>query len=110
VDDRPKARAEEQSGRITVHREADGHVLHLSGDVDALVLDKLTSDHGLNELRIVAIDVGELRYIDSTALTFLVRWAQDVRRHGRAAEIRRTTKRFERVLEVAGLTPLFVVN
>jgi anti-anti-sigma factor len=110
VDDRPEVRTDEQSGRITVNPEAGGHVLHLSGDIDALVVDKLSSDYGLDGLRIIAVDVSELRYIDSSALTFLVRWAMDARREGRPAEIRRATHRFYRVLEVAGLTSLFAVN
>lgn len=93
-----------------MNQEAGGHVLHLSGDIDAPVVEKLSTDHSLDGLRIIAVDVGELDYIDSTGLTFLVRWAKAAQKDGRPAEIRRTTHRFDRVLEVTGLTSLFAGN
>lgn len=101
------AGVEEPTGSITAEAVADGHVLYLSGDVDAFVVNQLNGEHSLDGLRIVAVDVGALRYIDSTGLTFLVRWAQEARRDGRRAEIRHSTHRFDRVLDVAGLTALF---
>jgi anti-anti-sigma factor len=97
----------EPSGFIAVEAEDDGHVLRLIGDVDASVVTVLTAEHALDDLRIVAVDVRELAYIDSTGLTLLVRWAQEAHREGRPAVIRHPTKRFERVLDMAGLTPLF---
>ena len=96
------------TGQITVGREADDHVMYLAGDVDAPVVKQAESEHVVDGLRIVAVDVGALRYIDSTGLTFLVRWAQEAARDGRPAEIRRTTRHFGRVLELAGLTKMFV--
>jgi anti-anti-sigma factor len=96
------------AGMITVEREADGHVLYLSGDVDAAVVAEAKTEQTLEGLRILAVDVGALTYIDSSGLTLLVRWAQNAKLDGRPAEIRHTTKRFDRVLEVAGLNSLFV--
>jgi anti-anti-sigma factor len=96
------------AGRIAVKREADGHVLYLTGDVDAPVVKQAESEHVVDGLRIVAVDVRALRYIDSTGLTFLVRWAQEAARDGRPAEIRHTTRHFDRVLDLAGLTSMFV--
>jgi anti-anti-sigma factor len=90
-----------------VQEEAGGHVLHLAGDVDALVLQQFTRERPLDQLRILAVDVGALRYIDSAGLSFLARWAQSARADGRPAEMRHMTPRFARVLEVSGLTPLF---
>jgi len=98
---------DELTGRITVQDEAGGHVLHLTGDVDAPVLRQLAREHGLDRLRILAVDVGAVRYIDSAGLSFLARWAQTARADGRPAELRHMTPRFARVLEVSGLTPLF---
>jgi anti-anti-sigma factor len=97
----------EPSGSIAVEPEGDGHVLRLIGDVDAAVVTVLSAEHALADLRVLAVDVRELAYIDSTGLTLLVRWAQDASRDGRPAVVRNPTKRFERVLEMAGLTPLF---
>jgi anti-anti-sigma factor len=107
VDDRGWGRPDELTGRITVVDAADGQVLHLIGDVDAPVLQQLAREHAVDRLRILAVDVGELAYIDSAGLSFLARWAQTARADGRPAEIRRATSRFERVLELSGLTPLF---
>jgi anti-anti-sigma factor len=99
--------ADELTGGITVQEEAGGRVLHLAGDVDAPVLQQFTRERPLDQLRIVAVDVGALGYIDSAGLSFLARWAQTARADGRPAETRRMTPRFARVLEVSGLTPLF---
>jgi anti-anti-sigma factor len=95
------------SGRIAVRGEDEGHVLYLTGDVDAAVVRALEREQSLADLRIVAVDVGGLAYIDSTGLALLVQWASDARRDNRPATIRGTTPRFERVLEVAGLGALF---
>jgi anti-anti-sigma factor len=100
-------RTPELTGGITVQEEAGGHVLHLAGDVDAPVLHQFTRERPLDQLRISAVDVGAVRYINSAGLSFLARWAQSARVDGRPAEIRRMTPRFARVLEVSGLTPLF---
>ena len=97
----------EPSGRIAVESETDGHVLRLIGDVDAAVASTLASEHSLDDLKIVAVDVRELAYIDSTGLPVLVRWAQAAHQEGRPAVIRHASQRFERVLEMAGLTSLF---
>ena len=82
--------------------------MYLIGDVDRPVVARAEKEHTLDGLEIVAVDVAELSYIDSTGLSFLVRWALDASMHDRPAEVRRTTHRFDRVLELAGLTSLFV--
>jgi anti-anti-sigma factor len=99
--------AAELTGLVVVQQEAGGHVLHLTGDVDAPVLSQLAGEYAVDDLHIHAVDVGALGFIDSTALAFLVRWAHTARGDGRPAEIRGGTPRFERVLEVCGLAPLF---
>lgn len=99
--------ADKLTGRITVQEEAGGHVLHLAGEVDAPVLQQFTRERPLDQLRILAVDVGALRYIDSAGLSFLASWAQSARADGRPAEMRHITPRLAQVLEVSGLTPLF---
>jgi anti-anti-sigma factor len=96
------------SGAITVQHTVDGQVLHLSGDVDDVAVARLRDTSPLDLSRIVAVDVGEVTYIDSTGLTLLVLWAREAASAGRPAEIRRRTPRFGRVLEVAGVADVFV--
>jgi anti-anti-sigma factor len=108
VDGRRAVRQQPPAGKIEVRHTAEGLVLLLSGDVDAPVVNDLGTGHPLDLSHVVAVDVGEMTYIDSTGLSFLARWAQEAARAGRPAEIRRRTPRFDRVLEVAGLAPMFV--
>jgi anti-anti-sigma regulatory factor len=75
--------------------------------VDAPVLQRFTRERPSDQLRILAVDVGALRYIDSAGLAFSADWAQSARADGRPAEMRRMTPRLARVLEVSGLTPMF---
>ena len=96
------------AGAITVQHTVDGDVLHLSGDVDDVAVERLRATSPPDLSRIVAVDVGELTYIDSTGLTLLVLWAREAAAAGRPAEIRRGTQRFGRVLEVAGVADVFV--
>ena len=97
----------EPSGFIRVEAQTDGHVMRLVGDVDASVVGALNNERTIEELGIVAVDVRELGYIDSTGLSLLVEWAQGANRAGRPAVIRHANPRFARVLEMAGLTELF---
>jgi anti-anti-sigma factor len=96
------------SGAITVQHTVEGQVLHLSGDVDDVAVGELRATCELDLSSIVAVEVGEMTYIDSTGLTLLVHWAQKAAAAGRPAEIRRSTPRFDRVLEVAGVASMFV--
>lgn len=98
----------DRTGEITVQDNDDGLVLHLSGDVEDVVVKQLMATSPVDLSRVVAVDVGDVTYIDSTGLSLLARWAQEAAAAGRPAEIRRRTPRFGRVLEVAGLTTLFV--
>jgi anti-anti-sigma factor len=95
-------------GRITVREEDEGHVLYMTGDVDEPVVSALRREQGLADLRVVVVDVGELTYIDSTGLAWLVQWARDAESDGRAATIRGHAPNFDRVLYLAGLDALFV--
>ena len=100
-------RPEAEGGQISVRQTDDGDVLQLTGDVDAVVVKELEATSSPDLSRIVAVDVGELTYIDSSGLTLLVRWAQQAARAGRPALVRRRTPNFDRVLQVAGIDSLF---
>jgi anti-anti-sigma factor len=94
-------------GSIEVEPDPAGAVMHLRGDVDAPVIEAFETGGGRGPAPIVAVDVGELTYIDSSGLSFLARWAQTARHEGRPALLRRASARFDQMLELTGLTPLF---
>jgi anti-sigma B factor antagonist len=97
-------------GRIVVQHTGAGDLLALCGDVDAVVVQELQATGTPDLSQIVAVDVGELTYIDSSGLTLLVRWARQATRAGRPAEIRRAGPRFHRVVQVAGIAALFTLT
>ena len=95
------------TGAIVVVQEADGWVLHLRGAVDAPVIRR-ELERRLEGVTVVAIDVCELTYLDSTALPALRRWARAVSRDGRPALLRGVNQEFDRMLSVMGMTSVFL--
>ena len=94
-------------GSIEIEQTHDGAVMRLRGDVDAPVIDAFEASGRRGDAPVVAVDVGELTYIDSSGLSFLARWAQACARQGRKAVLRHATARFDQMLDLTGLTPLF---
>jgi anti-anti-sigma factor len=92
---------------MDVEEEPGGPVLHMCGDVDAPVIQRWEVEPPVDRPSIVAVDVSKMAYIDSTGLSFLVRWSKDMAEAGRPAVIRNATPRFEQVLYVAGIDSLF---
>ncbi len=54
--------------------------------------------------------VAAVGYVDSTGLSLLVRWAQSAARDGRPAVLRSASPRFRKVLDLAGISVLFVLE
>ena len=96
-----------EQGSISVEQEADGWVLHLRGQVDAPAVNRLELQRRLEELTVVAIDVRELSYLDSTALPFLLRWGRRSSQAGHRPVIRGANPAFDQLLGVMGLTSIF---
>jgi anti-sigma B factor antagonist len=105
----PRDGHEPPGGSLELVREAGGPVLHLCGDVDAPVVARMQAD-GLDIADVVAVSVARLGYIDSTGLALLVRWARQAAGAGRPAVVRCASPRFCQVLELTGLTPMFVLE
>ena len=97
-----------EPGSISVEQDADGWVLRLLGTVDAPAVRRLQLEKQLEETTVVAIDVRELTYLDSTALPLLLRWARRCSAAGRPAVVRGTNPTFDQMLAVMGLTPTFL--
>ena len=100
----------EEPASISVAQEEDGWVLHLFGTVDAPAVRRLQLQEQLEDPSVVAIDVRELTYLDSTALPVLLRWARRCAVAGHPAVVRGTNPTFDQMLAVMGLTPTFVRN
>ncbi len=92
----------------SVEQERDGWVIHLRGEVDAAAVHRLELQRRLEELAVLAIDVRELTYIDSTAFPPLQRWAKRSTRAGGQAVIRGENPYFDEMLAVMGLTSVFL--
>jgi anti-sigma B factor antagonist len=97
-------------GSIVVTPHAEGPVMHMSGDVDAELIGRAGGANAFDCQSIVAVDVGELGYIDSSGLSLLVKWARSRANTGADAVIRGVTPRFAKVLDVSGLTDVFVIE
>lgn len=95
-------------GSISAEREQDGWVLHVRGHVDTIAVNRLELRRHLEERTVVAIDVRELTYLDSTALPILLRWARRSSQAGRRAVIRGVNPAFDEMLAVMGLASTFL--
>ncbi len=93
-------------GSIHVQWEDDGAVLCMHGDVDGPVVERFEAENPRQPLP-VAVDVGQMTYIDSTGLGFLVRWAQESAGAGRTPVLRNRHRRIDQVLAITGLDALF---
>ena len=105
----PSPGTEPPSGAFQVVHEDAGPVLHLLGDVDEPLVQRMRAA-GLDERDLVAVQVASVGYIDSTGLSLLVRWAQAAARHGRPAVLRSASPRFRKVLDLAGISVLFTLE
>lgn len=99
--------ADDRSEAIVMEREAEGWVLHLRGEVDAAAVRGLVFERRLEDVRVVAIDVTDLTYLDSIALPPLRRWAKAASRAGQPALVRGVNQDFDRMLGVMGMTSVF---
>jgi phospholipid transport system transporter-binding protein len=96
------------TGAIVVEQHADGPVAYLRGDVDGPVVQAWETEQGMEAVVLAAVDVSAMSYIDSTGLSFLVRWAKDCAAAGRPAVLRGVSPRFDQVLDLIGARALFV--
>jgi anti-anti-sigma factor len=97
----------QHAGVIDLVEEAGGPVLRLRGDVDTLVVDAWRASTPPGSPAPVAVDVSATTFLDCRGLRLLVQETEGARRAGRVPELRRPSRGVQRLLEVAGATPLF---
>jgi anti-anti-sigma factor len=78
-------------------------VIEVSGELDLAVADRLRERIDLTAAEIVAIDLSDCRFIDSTGLAVIVRAQQDFGAAGRRLSAVSPSRQVMRLLEVTGL-------
>lgn len=95
---------------ITVTQEQP-RVVHISGDVDWVRATELAQlEKELADSSNVVLDVGDVKYVDTTFLRFLLRLRTHANKSTRdSVRLIRATRRLRRLLEVTGLTRTFAL-
>ncbi len=102
-------------GLIWMGLEAEGSVLHLRGEIDAATVaafeDQAKRDTTpTTRPPIVAVDAQAVTFINSSAVTFLLRLIQGSAAPGRPPALRRPSKVVRQVLALTGVLTLFVLS
>ncbi len=102
-------------GRIWIDVEGEGSVLHLHGEIDAATVaafqDQSERDTTpTTRLPIVAVDAHAVTFLNSSAVTFLVRQIQRSADPGRQPVLRRPSRVVRQVLALTGVLALFVLS
>jgi len=93
--------------------DADGRIrLALSGDLDMSgVADvERALDPYAHEGRSVLLDIGRLRFLDSSGARLLLRYSRDALRSGWDFHISRPHGEVQRVLDVLGIAPMLAIE
>lgn len=94
------------AGRIDVAERDGVTVLQLAGEIDAeTVAAYQRRDRG--SLQVAAVDLGEVTFLSSSAVSFLIRQTQSIRDGGRLPVVCDVSRHAWRVLELLGATRLF---
>jgi anti-anti-sigma factor len=94
-------------GAVTLEREPDGLVLRLTGEVDAAVVARFTTNPDHQPAPVAAIDAGAVTFISSAGVALMLRWAQAASTGGRPVLLRRSAHCVDRVLQQMGLDAQF---
>ena len=95
------------AGCITVETGAGGSVLRLVGEVDAETVAAYEREHGPIVEAVVAVDLSEVRFLSSSAVSFLIRQTRPARDRGQLPALCAVSAPARRVLEWVGALRLF---
>src|SRR5690349_14269556 len=95
------------AGSIVVESGDDGAVLRLVGEIDMETVVAHRRDH--QPVPVEAVDLTEVSFLSSSAVSFLIRRTQAVRNRGRLPVLIGASPRARRVLELTGAMELFAL-
>lgn len=97
--------------QLTVDVQEQPRVIHISGDVDYNRAPELAQiENELAGSSNVVLDVGDVKYVDTTFLRFLLRLRTHSNKSTReSVRLMRATRRLRRLLEVTGLSRTFAL-
>jgi anti-anti-sigma factor len=95
------------AGSIVVETRGDAVVLRLVGEVDMETVVAHRRDH--QPVPVAAVDLTEVRFLASAAVSFLIRRTQSVRNGGRLPVLLGASPQARRVLELTGALELFAL-
>lgn len=94
-------------GRITVEHGRGGHaLLRLVGDIDAATINAY-GQRAQGTSLISAIDLTEVEFLSSSAVSFVIRQTRPFRERGHLPVMRGMSPRARRVLELTGAMTMF---
>lgn len=95
------------TGQITYRIEDRGWVLHLTGEVDAAVVEEFERSISWTAPPVVAVDASAVTFMASSAVALLVRRTEGQRKAGRPPALRRPSRAARSVLWITGVDALF---
>ena len=95
------------AGCISVEDQDGAAVLRLVGEVDAETVAAYQRDHPPVGQMVAAVDLSEVSFLSSSAVSFVIRQTQSVRERGQLPALRGVSAPARRVLELIGVMGLF---
>jgi anti-anti-sigma factor len=98
------------AGSITVETRSGAAVLRLVGEIDAETVAAFGRHHPTVSATVTAVDLTEVRFLSSSAVSFLIRQTQGVRDRGSFPALCGVSPPARRVLELIGAIELFALG
>lgn len=95
------------TGQIAYRIEDRGWVLHLTGEIDAAVVQEFERSVSWTAPPVVAVDASAVTFMSSSAVALLVRHTQGQRQAGRPPALRQPSRAARSVLWITGADALF---
>lgn len=95
------------AGCISVEVRDGVRVLRLVGEIDAETVAAYRREHPAVTEAVCAVDLAEVRFLSSSAVSFLIRQTQPLRERGQLPVLCGVSGRARRVLELTGASELF---